>query len=61
MLKGRDFQDSDVFLFFVIFSNVPSADERGEFFVQILEVEDLQVEPLSKMKKEHFRKFEFGK
>ena len=35
----------------MVFSNVPSAKQR--------EVEDLQVEPLSKMKKTHGRKDEF--
>ena len=47
--------------FFMIFSNVPSAEEGGEFIVKTTEIEDLQVEPLSKIKKKYGREFEFGR
>ena len=45
----------------MIFSNVPSAEEGCEFIGKTVEIEDLQVEPLSKMKKEHGRKVECGR
>ena len=43
------------------FSNVPSAEERGESIVKMIEIEVLQVEPLSTEKKKHSRKVEFGR
>ena len=45
----------------MVFGNVPSAEQGAEFIVKTLEIEDLEVEPLSEMKKKHGRKVEFGR
>ena len=45
----------------MVYSNVSSAEQGGEFIGKLVEFEDLQVEPLSNMKKKHDRKVEFGR
>ena len=45
----------------MILSSVPSAEERREFIVKTVEIEDLHVEPLSKKNKKHGRIVEFGR
>ena len=45
----------------MVFSNVPGAEQGGEFIVKMIEIEDLQVSLLSKMKKQHEQNVEFGR
>ena len=44
----------------MVFSSVPSAEEGGEFIVKMIDIEDLQVEPLSKMKRNLVGKLDSG-
>jgi len=52
---------SGLYCFSMVFSNVPTVEQGGEFIGKTIEIEDLQVEPLSQMKNEHDRKVEFGR
>ena len=52
---------SGLYCFSMVFSNVPTVEQGGEFIGKTIEIEDLQVEPLSQMKNKHDRKVEFGR
>ena len=55
----KDFQVSIVFSWLSVTSPVRNREVNS--LVILVEIEDLQVEPLSKMKKKHDRKVEFGR
>ena len=58
LMKRRDFQVSIVFPWFSVTSPVRNREVNS--FVKLIQIEDSQVEPLSKMKKTHGRKVEIG-
>ena len=44
----------------MVFSNIPSAEQGGELFEKLFQIEDLQVGPLAKMKKNMLGKLSSG-